>query len=84
MSRAREDGPGPELKPCPFCGNDECAGWHKYAKYGWIYYIECEVCGARTKAFGQKDKQDPNDGSGVWADPGYKAAKDAWNRRAKI
>lgn len=56
-----------ELKHCPFCG-----GTAKM-KFGPMYeyaYVECEICGARTKIFERSVKYCATD----------EAAK-AWNRR---
>ena len=55
-----------ELKPCPFCGSDEC-GIAKTA-YGnylniWFFAV-CDKCGARSKA--SKNETE---------------AAEAWNRR---
>ena len=65
------------LMPCPFCKSDEVALWYKRARYGRISFVECEICGGRSKAFsyyGTGDEVDIND-------QGAKRAVAAWNRR---
>ena len=66
-----------ELKPCPFCGSDEITAWYQGTKYGRIAYVECDICGAKTKAFKYLSEDKEYDDS----DPGSKKAYAAWNRR---
>lgn len=66
-----------EVLNCPFCGS-KATGWWKQVKFGRIAYIECDLCGAKSKAFtyyATGDDFDP-------LDIGYLRARDAWNRRA--
>ena len=67
-----------ELKACPFCGSVEVSIWYQNVRYGRIAYAECDVCGAKSKAFkyySQEKKFDPED-------IGALCAFNAWNRRA--
>lgn len=57
-----------ELKPCPFCGATAKLRFGPMLEYA---YVECEVCGARTKIINRSVKYCATD----------EAAK-AWNRRA--
>ena len=53
------------LKPCPFCGWDDCINIDKYKCGGeWWYFVECEECMENGPV--GKTEQD---------------AIDAWNRR---
>ena len=79
-----EETPGPEPKPCPFCGSSNILGHHVYGKYGWLYYVECSSCGARTKAYRQINNKDIFDTPYRWEDFGYANAMEAWNRRATV
>ena len=63
---------GPELKPCPFCGNDGsksrldvCSSSTRHA--GWEFTVECTNCGAE----------------GAYAASGFQA-KRKWNARADL
>ena len=38
-----------ELKSCPFCGSDDVFLKYNGAKHGLFYYVECAVCGGRTR-----------------------------------
>lgn len=43
------------MKSCPFCGSDSVSRVRRY--YGDYYYcwIECDICGAKTKGFSYKE-----------------------------
>lgn len=42
-----------ELLPCPFCGGDaDCI--RQGSRYGGFYYVECTVCGAKTRNISAK------------------------------
>lgn len=75
------------IKECPFCGSDDV---HLYVrrgtqKYPNFCYVECDLCGAKSKAFTYFFNQVTFDGSEEVAlsfdDAGAKKAIDAWNRR---
>lgn len=66
-----------ELKPCPFCGSKEVSLWYKGVRYGKIAFAECDICGAKSKAFSYYSKENEFD----FDDPGAKKAYYAWNRR---
>lgn len=64
------------LMNCPFCGGKGSL-WTRGARYGFITYVQCDVCGAQTKAFpyyGDKNDVDEHD-------MGCVRAVEAWNRR---
>lgn len=67
-----------ELKGCPFCGGENVSLWYKGVRYGRIAYAECDVCGAKSKAFSYYSQEDDF----VFEDIGAIRARDAWNRRA--
>ena len=55
-----------ELKPCPFCGDDEAIIMeHTYYELSPTYGVYCDNCGAKTKQF-YKTAED---------------AAESWNRR---
>ena len=68
-----------DLKGCPFCGSEDVSLWYKGVRYGRITYAECDVCGAKSKAFAYYSSEDEFDSD----DPGAVKARFAWNRRAK-
>lgn len=41
-----------EIKRCPFCGAKDINVWCNSGRYGRFVYVECRVCGARTKSRG--------------------------------
>ena len=62
---------------CPFCGH-EASGWVNRGRYGRFTYVECDLCGARSKAF----KYCGDEGAEIdWNDISVEKARDAWNRR---
>lgn len=66
-----------EMKPCPFCG-DNAALYYSSGRYGCFCYVECDLCGAKSKAVSMGTRNPDDD----WAEslPAFKAI-DAWNRR---
>lgn len=65
-------------KPCPFCGSDDNHLWVRWGKYDNLFcYIECDVCGAKTKSFGYYSSYEEV----TWEDRGAIRAAAAWNRR---
>ena len=68
------------MKPCPFCGDDDPSVIRNYARATrtFIYYVECELCGAKTKAFGSRDGFDTEPD---WDSAPARRAVSAWNRR---
>lgn len=69
-----------EIKSCPFCGNDAAMLYRNYSHKTRTYFVwmECEVCGAKSKTFASED--DPVDNN--WETNGCYRAIAAWNRRA--
>lgn len=65
-------------KPCPFCGSDDIGAWVRWKdKHNRFVYLECNVCGAKTKARAYYDTGDELN----MDDIGVKSCIDAWNRR---
>lgn len=44
-----------ELKKCPFCGSDAAYLFQKSTRYGFIVYVQCQICGAQTKVIGSRE-----------------------------
>ncbi len=65
-------------KPCPFCGG-LASIWTRGARFGVITFVQCDVCGAQTKAFPYYGEPGTVDET----DLGCQRAVDAWNRRAE-
>lgn len=57
------------LMKCPFCNGEANFYWREM-RYGSIVWVECETCGAKSKAFSMGD--DLN---------GFVKAGKAWERR---
>ena len=64
------------LKSCPFCGG-HASLWYNTGKYGRFTYAECDVCGARSKAFQYYSDETEYNPTEI----GAIRAADAWNRR---
>lgn len=72
MTDSTDNARGPELLPCPFCGNDGsksrldvCSSSTRHA--GWEFTVECTNCGAE----------------GAYAASGFQARR-KWNARADL
>ena len=70
-----------ETKMCPFCGSGEIYLRSSGTRYGVLAFVECGVCGAKTKAY-KKGNVDP-ESEGFFTDSASILAKTAWNRRVK-
>ena len=67
-------------KNCPFCGAKEITlNYHGVRMGGCVIWAECEVCGARSKAFYGKEYPDKDDND--WDTYACWKATMAWNRR---
>lgn len=66
-----------ELKPCPFCGGEAYLN-SRYAKYGYMVFVRCDVCGAEGKKFNSYDEP-PS--SVDWDNSACRAATRFWNMR---
>lgn len=66
------------LKPCPFCGHEEISVYTQYGRYGYFAWVECDLCGARSKTLKSTNRADSPEFS-----VSAVACKllDAWNRR---
>lgn len=71
-----------DLKPCPFCAG-EASLWRNVGRYGLFGYVQCDVCGARTKPQKIEHMREFESEESFWNQPGYKAAGNAWNTRKK-
>ena len=69
------------MKPCPFCGQDAVRLDRAYSNRSKKYFtwIECDVCGARSKAVTSND--DPE--SVGWDNMACRKAVSAWNVRVE-
>lgn len=77
-----------EPKPCPFCGSTSVAYRYNGSRIMrhdgplYFFWIECELCGARTKAFTEPSAELPS-GEEIWGKShALQKAKAAWNRRS--
>lgn len=70
-----------ELKCCPFCGQDASVIYRNYSarlrKY--FVWVECEACGARSKASTSDDDPADND---EWSNTACRRCTASWNMRA--
>ena len=70
------------LKKCPFCGS-EASFLFETGRYGPFGYVECDLCGARTKTkkvvknFPIEDNEEA-----FWNQPAFLSLENAWNKRA--
>lgn len=69
------------LKQCPFCGNNKAAMYRNYSSgyRKYFVWVECDVCGAKTKA--AMSYSDPA-GDDDWDNAACGKARAAWNLRA--
>lgn len=76
----------PELKPCPFCGNEQisvqpCFAKHVLKKYHGQYFAGCRNCGIVTPLYAWQKTRSP-----LLTENSKKKARqeaiNAWNRRA--
>lgn len=68
-----------KIKPCPFCGNDTATLIQQGTRYGYIVFVQCQICGAQTRAFGSKKSCIEVD----WETDNCYSAVLAWNTRPK-
>lgn len=72
-----------ELKECPFCGSDQAVMKYNGAKHGRFYYIECEICGGRTRGVCRPFRDIPNDDPNEWDNRYAHTAITLWNQRSE-
>ena len=72
-----------ELKRCPFCGDDNAAAVASTGKYGIFVYIECGLCGARSRTFKYQGVSPASIDDVDWLNGGVLLAREAWNRRER-
>ena len=66
------------MKPCPFCGADEAMLWHKGTRYGTMYIVKCDICGAQTRpSYTKQEITDENE----WDNNASRTAEALWNVR---
>lgn len=66
-----------KLKKCPFCGSREVYLNSKWARYGYMVFVKCDICGGQTRVFNSHTNPDDDD----WENAQCKQAMAAWNRR---
>ena len=70
-----------DLLPCPFCGS-EAYETCQSGRYGLFGFIECDDCGARSKAYGPLDKPEMFENKeDFWKQTNFVRAARRWNRR---
>lgn len=68
-----------KLKACPFCGNDSATWYTQYGGHGYFAWVECDLCGARTKSVSASVAAD---NPAFLESIAAKKTCDAWNRRS--
>ena len=68
-----------KLKPCPFCNSESVYLMSQPGRYGRYAWVECDLCGARSKSFSTKFYVPEDKLPETLA---FERAKNAWNRRA--
>ena len=65
-----------EIRNCPHCGGESEVSWN-FGKLGYFVWIECSMCGCRTKAYsyGQCLPKDYRNTRGV------ERLANTWNKR---
>lgn len=74
-----------ELKACPFCGSNEAFLKYNGAKHGYFYYVECTICGGRTRGVCRPWRDVPSgtlDDPDEWTNQYAVTAKKLWNQRS--
>lgn len=71
-----------KLKTCPFCGNDALLTYNT-GKYGAFCYVECELCGARskTKLLPRKPNEFYRNQEEFWEQDEFEVVAKLWNIR---
>lgn len=68
-----------KLLTCPFCGNDQIYTRYNGSRSGRFYYLECDLCGARTRGvcvpFNKLQDMDE------WDNEAVERVTRLWNRR---
>lgn len=69
------------LERCPFCGSDSISAKYNGSRYNRRYYfIECDICGARTR--GEGIKNDILTDEKEWDNDALWKSVSCWNQRA--
>lgn len=66
------------LNDCPFCGGHAFRSF-QVGRRGGFGWVECEVCGARTKTAAVHG--DPDEDEGFWEQDAYVRLSRLWNKR---
>lgn len=71
-----------KLKPCPFCGNDAQLDYN-VGKYGMFCYVECVLCGARsrTRPLPQAPYEFDKNEDAFWNQVEFDFVARLWNKR---
>lgn len=70
-----------KVKSCPFCGSDEIMLKYNGSRHGRFYYMECDVCGGRTRGICVPTKE--LDGLDEWNNDAAAKVERLWNRRCE-
>ena len=71
-----------DLKPCPFCAG-EASLWRNAGRYGLFGYVQCDVCGARSKSQKVEPVGNFESEESFWNQAGFIAVSNAWNHRKR-
>ena len=71
-----------ELLRCPFCG-DVASKISDSGRYGPFGYVECELCGARTKTRKIISRTKFDTDEEFWDQDAFEAIVRSWNRRTE-
>ena len=69
-----------DMKPCPFCGDEASKTWEN-GRYGPFGYIECDLCGARSKTQKLIRKSEYDTEEEFWNQEAFGILVKRWNRR---
>lgn len=69
-----------ELKRCPFCG-DIAKQAYSVGKYGAFGFVECDLCGNKTKTVKLIEPYKFDNEKEFWQQSAWGGAFRAWNRR---
>lgn len=69
------------MKSCPFCGSKDSYLKYNGAKFGRFYYVECAVCGGRTRGICRSYNDIPQVDDHEWDCCEANLVTLLWNRR---
>lgn len=71
-----------ELDRCPFCG-DRAFKEINVGKYGFYGWIECSLCGAKSRTVKLLDLKEFRVEGDFWSQRSWDTAVHSWNRRVE-